>query len=194
LFAPVWHKSLIKLAPLRKDLGIRTVFNQLGPLVNPLRPNAQVLGVASEDLLEPMGRALLKMGLNRAIVVHGSGGLDEASLQGENKLVFVEKGELRFSSINISDFNHENISNEKLIVSNNFSNEEILKSVLNGSGQESHKKVVALNAALVLWVAGIEDDLNQGFNNALVSINHGDPWKKFLLLKTYLSSDKLITN
>ena len=50
LFAPVWHKSLIKLAPLRKDLGIRTVFNQLGPLVNPLRPNAQVLGVASEDL------------------------------------------------------------------------------------------------------------------------------------------------
>ena len=78
LFAPVWHKSLIKLAPLRKSLGIRTVFNQLGPLVNPLRPNAQVLGVASEDLLEPMGTALLKMGMNRAIVVHGSGGLDEA--------------------------------------------------------------------------------------------------------------------
>ena len=61
LYAPAWHKSLIKLAPLRKSLGIRTVFNQLGPLVNPLRPNAQVLGVASEDLLEPMGNALLKM-------------------------------------------------------------------------------------------------------------------------------------
>ena len=80
LFAPVWHKSLIKLAPLRKALGIRTIFNQLGPLVNPLRPNAQVLGVASEDLLEPMGLELLKLGMNRAIVVHGSGGLDEASL------------------------------------------------------------------------------------------------------------------
>ena len=64
----IWHKSLIKLAPLRKELGIRTVFNQLGPLVNPLRPNAQVLGVASEDLLEPMGRALLNMGMKRAIV------------------------------------------------------------------------------------------------------------------------------
>ena len=59
LFAPVWHKSLIKLAPLRKTLGIRTVFNQLGPLVNPLRPNAQVLGVASEDLLKPMGLSLI---------------------------------------------------------------------------------------------------------------------------------------
>ena len=127
LYAPAWHKSLIKLAPLRKSLGIRTVFNQLGPLVNPLKPNAQVLGVASEDLLEPMGRALLKMGMNRAIVVHGAGGLDEASLQGENKLVFVEKGKLRFSSVNISDFNHQNIPNEKLVVNNNFSNEAILQ-------------------------------------------------------------------
>ena len=194
LFAPIWHKSLIKLAPLRKELGIRTVFNQLGPLVNPLRPNAQVLGVASEDLLEPMGSALLRLGMNRAIIVHGSGGLDEASLQGENKLVFVEKGELLFSKINISDFNQENKSNEELVVSNSDSNEEILKSVLNGSGQKSHKDVVALNAALVLWAAGIEDDLHEGFNKALFSINQGNPWKKFLLLKNYLSTDELLTN
>jgi anthranilate phosphoribosyltransferase len=136
-----------------------------------------------------MGSALLKMGMNRAIVVHGSGGLDEASLQGENKLVFVENGELRFSEINISDFNHANISNEKLVVSDLESNEEILKSVLNGSGQKPHIDVVALNAALVLWAAGIEDDLNEGFNKALFSIKQGDPWKKFLLLKNYLSTN-----
>ena len=194
LFAPVWHKSLIKLAPLRKSLGIRTVFNQLGPLVNPLRPNAQVLGVASEDLLEPMGSALLKMGMNRAIVVHGFGGLDEASLQGENKLVFVDNGKLRFSKINVSDFNHENVPNEKLVVTDSDSNEKILKSVLNGSGQKSHKDVVALNTALVLWVAGIEEDLHEGFNKSIFSINQGNPWKTFLLLKTFLSSDELISN
>ena len=194
LFAPVWHKSLIKLAPLRKSLGIRTVFNQLGPLVNPLRPNAQVLGVASEALLEPMGSALLKMGMNRAIVVHGAGGLDEASLQGENKLVYVEKGNLRFSTINISDFDYANTSNENLVVSKSDSNEEILKAILNGSGQESHNYVVALNAALVLWVAGIEDDLHKGFDKALFSINQGHPWKNFLLLKNYLSNDELISN
>ena len=192
LFAPLWHKSLIKLAPLRKDLGIRTVFNQLGPLVNPLRPNAQVLGVASEDLLEPMASALLKMGMDRAIVVHGSGGLDEASLQGENKLVFVENGELRFSKLNIIDFNLDNFSNENLVVSDSLSNEQILKSVLNGSGDKSHNYVVALNTALVLWVAGIEYDLHEGFNKALFSINQGNPWKKFLLLKTYLSEDGFI--
>ena len=69
LFAPVWHKSLIKLAPLRKSLGIRTIFNQLGPLVNPLRPNAQVLGVASDELLNPMASALSRMEMDRAIVV-----------------------------------------------------------------------------------------------------------------------------
>ncbi|MBO8233776.1 anthranilate phosphoribosyltransferase [Prochlorococcus marinus XMU1419] len=194
LFAPVWHKSLIKLAPLRKSLGIRTVFNQLGPLVNPLRPNAQVLGVASEDLLEPMANALLKMGMNRAVVVHGHGGLDEASLQGENKLIFVEKGELRFSKINISEFNHENISNENLVVSDINSSEEILKSVLDGSGQKSHKEVVALNTALVLWVSSIEDDLHEGFKKALLSISQGTPWKKFLLLKNYLTVDESITN
>ena len=190
LFAPVWHKSLIKLAPLRKALGIRTVFNQLGPLVNPLRPDAQVLGVASEELLEPMASALLRMGMKRAIVVHGSGGLDEASLQGENKLIFVEKGELRFSKLNISNFNQENISNEKLVVSKSEQNDEILKSVLIGSGQKAHKDVVALNTSLVLWVAGIENDLHDGFKKALSSINKGNPWNNFLSLKTFLSSNE----
>ena len=70
------------------------------------------------------------------------------------------------------------------------SNEELLLSVLNGSGKKSHKYVVALNAALVLWAAGIADDLNEGFNKALYSINQGNPWEKFTLLKNYLSLDK----
>ena len=80
------------------------------------------------------------------------------------------------------------------MVSDLESNEEILKSVLNGSGQKSHMHVVALNTALVLWAAGIQDDLNEGFNKALFSINQGDPWKKFLLLKNFLSSNELISN
>ena len=98
---------------------------------------------------------------------------------------------MRFSKINISDFNHENISNDKLVVTGSDSNEEILKSVLNGSGQKPHKDVVALNTALVLWAAGIEDDLHKGFDKALLSINRGNPWEKFLQLKNYLSSDEL---
>ena len=116
LFAPAWHKSLINLAPLRKNLGVRTIFNQLGPLVNPLRPNAQVLGVASEDLLYPMAVALDRMGMKRAIVIHGHGSLDEASLEGDNKLIFVDNGQITRSSINISDFGFKNFENNNLTV------------------------------------------------------------------------------
>ena len=188
LFAPVWHKSLIKLAPLRKALGIRTVFNQLGPLVNPLRPNAQVLGVACQDMLEPMASALCRMGMHRAIVVNGSGGLDEASLEGDNNIIFVEEGRLRHSTINVSDFNCQNTSNANLVVSNNESNEYILESVLNGSGKKEHIEVVAINTALVLWVAGIEDNIQEGFKKALFSMSKAKPWDKFLLLRNYLES------
>jgi len=141
-----------------------------------------------------MASALCKMGMNRAIVVYGSGGLDEASLEGENKIIFVENGELTKSKINIADFNYSNISNNNLVVSDKYSNEEILQSVLNGTGQNSHNYVVALNTALVLWVAGVENDLQKGFNIALNSISLGKPWDKFLLLKNYLYSDELISN
>ena len=186
LFAPVWHKSLIKLAPLRKALGIRTIFNQLGPLVNPLRPNAQVLGVASEELLEPMASALSRMGMDRAIVIYGYGGLDEASLEGDNKIIYVEKGKLKHSKINVSDFNYKNTSNKDLIVSSDESYENIIKSVLSGSGHKAHMDVVALNTALVLWVAGVEDDIEKGFKKALFSMSKAQPWDKFMLLKAYL--------
>ena len=186
LFAPLWHKSLIKLAPLRKSLGVRTVFNQLGPLVNPLRPNAQVLGVATEDLLDPMASALSRMGMNRAIVIHGFGGLDEASLEGDNKIIFVENGKLKHSKLNVSNFNYQNISNNDLMVSNDKSYEDTFISVLNGSGSKAHIYVVALNTALVLWAAGIEDDIEKGFKQALFSISKAKPMDKFLLLKSYL--------
>ena len=191
LFAPIWHKSLIKLAPLRKSLGIRTIFNQLGPLVNPVRPNAQVLGVASEDLLEPIASALNMMGMERAIVVHGYGGLDEASLEGENKVIFVQNGQLEHSKINITDFDHENYSNKRLVVSGDDSNEKILESVLSGSGDIAHSYVVALNTALVLWVSGLEENLKEGFNKALFSMREAKPWEKFLELKNYLVTDEL---
>jgi len=188
LFAPAWHKSLVNLAPIRKNLGIRTIFNQLGPLVNPLRPNAQVLGVASEDLLYPMACALDKLGMKRAIVIHGYGSLDEASLEGDNKLIFVKNGEINRSSINISDFGYKNFENNKLAVKDNTSNEEILELVLRGNADECQINVVALNTALVLWAAGMEENIENGINKALEIINRGMPWEKFQDLKNYLNN------
>ena len=187
LFAPAWHKSLINLAPLRKNLGIRTIFNQLGPLVNPLRPNAQVLGVASEDLLYPMAVALDRMGMKRAIVIHGHGSLDEASLEGDNKLIFVDNGQITRSSINISDFGYKNFENYNLTVTDNTSNEEILELVLNGKAHESQVNVVALNTALVLWAARKEENIEKGIGIALEKMNQGIPWEKLQDLKNYLN-------
>ena len=186
LFAPAWHKSLVNLAPIRKNLGIRTIFNQLGPLVNPLRPNAQVLGVASEDLLYPMALALDKLGMKRAIVINGYGSLDEASLGGDNKLIFVDNGQINRSSINISDFGYKNYENNNLAVKENTSNEEILELVLKGKAHESQINVVALNTALVLWASGMEESIENGIKKALEKIYQGLPWEKFQELKLYL--------
>ena len=126
--------------------------------------------------------------MDRAIVVNGYGGLDEASLEGDNEIIFVDKGNLKHSRLNVSDFNYPNISNDNLVVSNDASYEDIFKSVLNGSGHKPHIDVVALNTALVLWVAGVEDDIEKGFKKALYSMSKAKPWDKFLLLKDYLES------
>ena len=187
LFAPAWHKSLVNLAPIRKNLGIRTIFNQLGPLVNPLRPNAQVLGVASEDLLYPMAKALERLGMKRAIVIHGYGSLDEASVEGDNKLIFIDNGQISRSSINISDYGYQNFENNKLTVTSNTSNEEILELVLKGKAHESQINVVALNTALILWAAGMENNIEIGINKAIEKMNQGIPWEKFQALKLYLN-------
>ena len=188
LFAPSWHPSLVNLAPLRKSLGVRTIFNLLGPLVNPFRPRSQVLGVAKADLLDPISIALKGMGLKRAVVVHGAGGLDEASLAGPNQFRFLDKDIIRSESINPSDLGLTEISNESLKGDDLNTNSQILMSLLKGEGNMHHKEVVALNTALVLWVSGAEDDLSLGVKRALDCLNTDKSWLLFKQLKDFLTT------
>ena len=188
LFAPSWHPSLVNLAPLRKSLGVRTIFNLLGPLVNPFRPRSQVLGVAKADLLDPISIALKGMGLKRAVVVHGAGGLDEASLAGPNQFRFLDKDIIRSESINPSDLGLTEISNESLKGDDLNTNSQILMSLLKGEGNMHHKEVVALNTALVLWVSGAEDDLSLGVKRALDCLNTDKSWLLFKHLKDFLTT------
>ena len=188
LFAPSWHPSLVNLAPLRKSLGVRTIFNLLGPLVNPFRPRSQVLGVAKADLLDPISIALKGMGLKRAVVVHGAGCLDEASLAGPNQFRFLDKDIIRSESINPSDLGLTEISNESLKGDDLNTNSQILMSLLKGEGNMHHKEVVALNTALVLWVSGAEDDLSLGVKRALDCLNTDKSWLLFKQLKDFLTT------
>ena len=188
LFAPSWHPSLVNLAPLRKSLGVRTIFNLLGPLVNPLRPKSQVLGVAKADLLDPMSVALKGMGLKRAVVVHGAGGLDEASLAGANQFRFLDKDVIRSEIINPSDLGLTEISNESLKGDDLKTNSQILMSLLMGEGNNYHKEVVALNTALVLWVSGAEDDLSLGVKRSLDCLNTDKSWLLFKQLRDFLAT------
>tara|TARA_B100000700_G_scaffold75802_1_gene84844 strand:- start:1294 stop:2241 length:948 start_codon:yes stop_codon:yes gene_type:complete len=188
LFAPSWHPSLVNLAPLRKSLGIRTIFNLLGPLVNPLRPSSQVLGVAKAELLDPMSIALKRMGLKKAVVVHGAGGLDEASLAGPNQFRFLDKDSIKSEIISPSDLGLSEISNESLKGDDLQNNAQILMSLLRGEGNKYHREVVALNSALVLWASGAEDDLSLGVKRSLDVLNTDKSWLLFKQLNDFLAT------
>ena len=187
LFAPAWHPALVNLAPLRRSLGVRTVFNLLGPLVNPLRPQAQVLGVAREQLLQPMAGALRDLGVQRSIVVHGAGGLDEASLAGPNQLQMIEAGTITPQTIAPEDVGLIQAPLEALKGGDLSANQEILRSVLQGRGSRAQMDVVAFNTALVLWAAGQEQDLARAVQQSLDVMERGLPWQRLEGLRTALA-------
>ena len=188
LFAPAWHPALVNLAPLRRSLGVRTVFNLLGPLVNPLKPQAQVLGVAKKDLLDPMAGALQRLGLERAVVVHGAGGLDEASLAGPNDLRFIEAGAIRSLQLSPDELGLATADLEALKGGDLDCNQTILQQVLQGRGKPAQRDVVALNTALVLWAAGIDTDLSSAAARAAESLDQGLPWTRLEALRQHLAS------
>jgi anthranilate phosphoribosyltransferase len=190
LFAPAWHPALVNLAPLRRSLGVRTVFNLLGPLVNPLQPQAQVLGVARADLLDPMAGALDQLGLDRAVVVHGAGGLDEASLAGANELRMVEAGQpIATRSVSPDDLGLAAAPLEALRGGDLADNQRILENVLKGQATVAQMDVVAFNTALVLWVAGVELDLKTAARRASDTLREGLPWQKLQGLQRALSHE-----
>ena len=188
LFAPAWHPALVNLAPLRRSLGVRTVFNLLGPLVNPLQPQAQVLGVARADLLDPMAGALDQLRLDRAVVVHGAGGLDEASLAGTNELRMVEAGQpIATRFVSPDDVGLAVAPLEALRGGDLAENQRILEDVLKGQATAAQMDVVAFNTALVLWVAGAELDLKAAARRASEALSGGLAWQKLQDLQQALS-------
>ena len=171
LFAPGFHASTRHAVGPRKELGFRTAFNLLGPLTNPARPTAQVVGVPRPELTDLMARCLHRLGVARAWVVHGSG-LDEMSLSGPTRVTSFEDGEVRTFTVDPREAGLEACDAAALAGGDAAANAGIARQVLEGARNPA-RDVVLLNAAAALLVARKARDLRDGVGQAARAIDDG---------------------
>ena len=173
MFAPVHHPGMRHVGKTRRELGFRSVFNQLGPLANPAGARRQLLGVYEPDLVEPMAQALSQLGVDRAVVVHGEDGLDEISPCGGTKAGFIMNGEVRMTTISPSDFGLDTLSSGALDPGTDLAeNAEILRQAITQSDSQRSKAVLP-TAATAIWLSGLADDLESAKLMAQESIASG---------------------
>jgi anthranilate phosphoribosyltransferase len=188
LFAPGWHPAMKAVAPLRQELKVRTVFNLLGPLVNPLRPTGQVLGVFDPQLITVVAEALSLLGIQQAIVLHGREKLDEAGLGDATDLAILSGGAVRSTVLSPTELGISTAPLAALVGGDVAMNAEILREVLQGRGTAAQQNAVALNAGLALQVGGlvpIEDHL-AGLQLAREVLKSGVAWQKLADLVKFL--------
>ena len=172
LFAPAMHSAMKYVQPARRELRLRTVFNLLGPLTNPARASAQVVGVYSDDLVEKLAEALRMLGLRRALVVHGSDGLDEITITGSTRVAEVRDGQVRTYEVTPEEFGLARAPIEAIAGGDAVANAGIIREVLRGKGSAC-RDVVLLNAAAALVAAGKSDRLYDALPLAAQSIDSG---------------------
>ena len=177
LFAPAFHPAMKFAAGPRREIGIRTVFNILGPLTNPAGAQAQVLGVASEELLPKLSSALQQLGSQRSMVVHGEDGLDELTLCAPTRVHEQRDAELKSYTISPEDVGLSRAKPEELRGGDPQHNAATLRSVLQGE-KGPRRDVVLLNTGAVLLVAGKAQTLREGVELAGQTIEGGEAYKK----------------
>jgi anthranilate phosphoribosyltransferase len=172
LYAPLLHTAMKYVMPSRREMGIRTVFNMLGPLTNPAGANAQVIGVYADALCEPFARVLAELGTFRAFVVHGADGLDEISNTGESHIAEVHEGVVRTSRVRPEDFGMPRAAIGDLQGGDREENAQIIRRILDGE-PGPRRDIVLMNAAAALVVGGKAGDLKQGVGLAAQSVDSG---------------------
>lgn len=188
LFAPGWHPALKTVAPIRRLLKVRTVFNLLGPLVNPLNPNAQVIGVYNPNLIATIAQALQGLGKQTAFVLHGRENLDEAGLADITDAAVLTGGEVKLTTIDPEATGVIKAPTSNLKGGDVAENVEILTAVLQGKGTPAQQDAVALNASLALQVGGKVAmlDHSKGVSLAKEIIASGSAWDKLEHLAAFL--------
>ncbi len=182
LFAQVYHSSMKYVGPVRKEIGIRTVFNILGPLTNPAAANLQLLGVYDEKLAKPLAQVLSNLGVVRGASVYGNG-LDEISLAGPSKVYEIDHGTITDYEISPDQFGFKTCDLKDLIGGTPEENAQITRDILSGKETGPKRQVVQMNAGMSLYLAGKADSIEAGVKLAGELIDSGKALEKLEAFK-----------
>ena len=183
LFAQQYHSGFRHVAPVRAALKTRTIFNILGPLINPARPTYHLLGVYAPELVKTYAETAVALEHQHSFIVHGSG-LDEVALHGETQVAEIKNGKIEYFTLTPEDFGLKTQSLESLRGGEPQENAQMLTALLQGKGKSEHANAVAANTALLLKLFG-HDDLKQNVQNVLAHLASGKAFETLQKLATY---------
>ena len=178
LFAQNYHIAMKYVAPIRKELGIRTVFNILGPLSNPAGANMELMGVYDQSLVEPLAQVMANLGVNRGMVVYGQDSLDEISMCAPTSVCEIRDGKFTSYEITPEQFGYERCEKGALTGGTPAENAEITKAILKGEEKGPKRQAVCLNACAALYIAGKAASIEEGVKLAESLIDSGATLKK----------------
>ena len=183
IFAQKYHLGFKHAVPVRQALKTRTIFNILGPLINPAKPKRQLLGVYSPELIDIYAKTVAQLGHEHTIIVHGSG-LDEVAIHGATEVAEVRNGEIERYTLTPQDFGFQVKPLESLRGGEPTENAQMITALLQGKGKAEHNQAVAMNTALLLKLFG-QEDIKQNAQWVLDVIAQGNPFETLQKLTTY---------
>ncbi len=178
LFAQTYHSAMRFVAPVRKELGIRTIFNILGPLSNPAGANMELMGVFDETLVEPLAQVMSNLGVTSGMVVYGQDKLDEISMSAPTTVCEIQNGEFISYEITPEQFGYQRCSKEELAGGTPEENAAITRAILDGSDQGPKRQAVCLNAGAAFYIAGKSETIEAGVRLAERLIDDGSAKKE----------------
>lgn len=178
LFAQNYHVAMKYVAPIREELGIRTVFNILGPLSNPAGANMELMGVYDESLVEPLAQVMAKLGVSRGMVVYGKDSLDEISMCAPTAVCEIKDGWFQSYELTPEQFGYERCDKSQLTGGSPQENAEITKAILEGREKGAKRQAVCLNAGAALYITGKAETIEQGVRMAESLIDDGSALRK----------------
>ncbi len=188
LFAPIYHPAMKNVIRQRREIGVRTIFNILGPLSNPAEAKYQLMGVYDKNLVEPLTKVLSLLGVERAFVVHGLEGLDEVSITGETLVGEVHNQDISIYKVKPEDFGLKSASLKDIEGGELDYNKEIALNILQGKDKTPKTDFVILNSAFALKVSGVASSIEEGIEMAKESIFTGKAFSVLEQLRDYSNS------